>query len=69
MIVCDLTHLDVPPSDWYIGRGISSWFQNLFDARRKIAARKDYNEERPHGSLGYRTPKEFAAHTPGFYRI
>ncbi len=39
-----------------------SWFQNLFDARRKIAAwRTDYNQERPHSSLGYRTPKEFAA--------
>ena len=39
-----------------------SWFQNLFDARRKIAAWKiEYNEERPHSSLGYRTPKEFAA--------
>jgi putative transposase len=39
-----------------------SWFQNLFDARRKIAAwRKEYNEERPHSSLGYQTPKEFAA--------
>ena len=38
-----------------------SWFQNLFEARRKIAAwRKEYNEERPHSSLGYRTPKEFA---------
>ena len=38
-----------------------SWFQNLFDARRKIAAwRKEYNEERPHSSLGYLTPKEFA---------
>jgi putative transposase len=38
-----------------------SWFQNLFDARRKIAAwRKEYNEERPHSSLGYCTPKEFA---------
>jgi putative transposase len=38
-----------------------SWFRNLFDARRKIAAwRKEYNEERPHSSLGYRTPKEFA---------
>ena len=38
-----------------------SWFQNLFDARRKIAAwRKEYNEERPHSSLGYKTPKEFA---------
>ena len=39
-----------------------SWFQNLFDARRKIAAwRKEYNEQRPHSSLNYRTPKEFAA--------
>jgi len=48
-----------------------SWFQNLFDARQKIAAwRKEYNEERPHSSLGYRTPKEFAAQmeTKSFYR-
>ena len=38
-----------------------SWFQNLFDARRKIAAwRTEYNEERPHSSLGHQTPKEFA---------
>ena len=38
-----------------------SWFQNLFDARRKITAwRKEYNQERPHSSLGYRTPQEFA---------
>ena len=38
-----------------------SWFQNLFDARRKIAKwRKEYNEERPHSSLGYLTPKEFS---------
>ena len=45
-----------------------SWFQNLFDARRKIAAwRKDYNKERPHSSLGYKTPKEFAAQAVGFY--
>jgi len=47
-----------------------SWFQNLFDARRKIAAwRIEYNEERPHSSLGYRTPKEFAAHTASFCRV
>jgi transposase InsO family protein len=47
-----------------------SWFQNLFDARRKIAIwRKEYNEERPHSSLGYKTPKEFAeAHAVGRYR-
>jgi putative transposase len=38
-----------------------SWFQNLFDARRKIALwRIEYNEARPHSSLAYRTPKEFA---------
>ena len=45
-----------------------SWFQNLFDARRKIAAwRIEYNEERPHSSLGYKTPSEFAAQAAGFY--
>jgi transposase InsO family protein len=46
-----------------------SWFQNLFDAKRKIAVwQKDYNEDRPHSSLGYRTPKEFAAaQAAGFY--
>ena len=46
-----------------------SWFQNFFDARAKIAAwRKEYNEERPHSSLGYKTPKEFAeAQATGFY--
>lgn len=39
----------------------ASWFQNLWDARRKIAAwRTEYNEQRPHSSLGYRTPMEFA---------
>jgi putative transposase len=38
-----------------------SWFGNLFEARRKIAAwRTEYNRERPHSSLGYRTPEEFA---------
>jgi putative transposase len=44
----------------------ASWFQNLFDARRKIAAwREEYNEERPHSSLGYRTPAAFAAAVRG----
>jgi putative transposase len=39
-----------------------SWFQNLFDARRKIAAwRTEYNGARPHSSLGYLTPNEYAA--------
>jgi hypothetical protein len=46
-----------------------SWFQNLFDARRKISAwRIEYNEQRPHSSLGYKTPREFAvAEAAGFY--
>jgi putative transposase len=40
----------------------ASWFGNLFDARRKIGEwRVEYNEERPHSSLGYKTPNEFAA--------
>lgn len=40
----------------------ASWFQNLFDARRKLAEwKEEYNERRPHSSLGYRTPAEFAA--------
>ena len=39
----------------------ASWFRNLFDARVKIANwRKEYNEVRPHSSLDYRTPNEFA---------
>ncbi len=39
----------------------ASWFANLFEARRKIGAwRKEYNEERPHSSLGYVAPAEFA---------
>ena len=39
-----------------------SWFQNLFDAKRKGAAwKREYNEERPHSSLGYLTPHEYAA--------
>ena len=40
----------------------ANWFRNLMDARAKITAwRDEYNGERPHGSLGYRTPNEFAA--------
>ena len=54
-------------SDLFNGRlreeGLNvSWFQNLFDARRKVAAwRKEYNEEGPHSSLSYRPPAEFTA--------
>ena len=46
-----------------------SWFTNLFDARRKVTDWKvEYNEQRPHSSLGYRTPAEFArvALTPSY---
>lgn len=40
----------------------ASWFRNLFDARRKIASwQDDYNQNRPHSSLGYRTPNEFGS--------
>jgi putative transposase len=36
------------------------WFTSLADARRTIEAwRRDYNEVRPHRSLGYQTPAEF----------
>lgn len=37
----------------------SHWFTSLADARQTIEAwRIDYNTERPHSSLGYRTPEE-----------
>lgn len=40
-------------------------FESLAAARRLTAAwREDYNHHRPHGSLGYRTPAEFAARCP-----
>jgi transposase InsO family protein len=44
----------------------ANWFENLADARSKIKAwRLDYNQARPHSSLAYRTPEEFArAWTP-----
>lgn len=38
------------------------WFEDLVHARQVIADwRKDYNEHRPHSSLGYQTPAAFAA--------
>ena len=40
----------------------ASWFGNLWEARQRIAAwKEEYNEERPHSALGYRTPAAFAA--------
>ena len=39
-----------------------NWFTSLEEARDIIEDwRVDYNEERPHSSLGYQTPSEFAA--------
>ena len=41
-------------------------FLSLDDARAKIEAwRRDYNQQRPHGSLGHLTPDEFATHRQG----
>jgi putative transposase len=40
----------------------ANWFSTLADARQKIEAwREDYNEQRPHSSLGYLPPRVFAA--------
>ena len=37
------------------------WFGSLAEARRIVEAwRLDYNQARPHSSLDYRTPEEFA---------
>ena len=37
------------------------WFGTLAEAKRRIEAwRQQYNESRPHRSLGERTPSEFA---------
>jgi putative transposase len=39
----------------------ANWFTSLRDARRKIETwRQDYNEQRPHSSLNYLPPAEFA---------
>ncbi|SEG89676.1 putative transposase [Marinobacterium lutimaris] len=38
------------------------WFEDLAHARRLISEwRVDYNEQRPHSSLDYQTPLEFAS--------
>ena len=40
----------------------ANWFLNLADAKQKIDAwRIAYNTERPHSSLAYRTPQEYAS--------
>ena len=39
----------------------ANWFTSLQDARSKLEDwRRDYNEQRPHSALNYRTPAEFA---------
>src|SRR5208337_13651 len=39
-----------------------SWFRTLNDVRRTVDRwRQEYNYERPHSSLAYKTPREFAA--------
>ncbi len=41
------------------------WFVTLVQARAILAAwRRHYNEERPHSSLGNRTPRDFVAGLP-----
>jgi putative transposase len=40
----------------------ANWFVNIMDAKQKIECwRREYNGERPHSSLAYRTPSEYAA--------
>jgi len=47
-----------------------NWFSSLADTREKIEQwRQDYNEARPHSSLQYRTPVEFAAQTAASFEI
>lgn len=39
----------------------ANWFLNVVDAKEKIEHwRVEYNSDRPHSSLAYRTPEEFA---------
>jgi hypothetical protein len=38
-----------------------NWFRNLYEARARTANwRENYNTVRPHSSLAYRTPDDFA---------
>jgi putative transposase len=39
----------------------ANWFLNILDAKQKIESwRVEYNTKRPHSSLAYRTPNEYA---------
>jgi putative transposase len=43
----------------------ANWFRTLREAQEKVERwRSEYNRERPHSSLGYLTPIEFAARAP-----
>lgn len=43
----------------------ANWFVTLQDAKEKIEAwRCEYNNERPHSSVGYLAPAVFAARDP-----
>lgn len=45
-----------------------NWFSNLYEARDVIEQwRMEYNHLRPHSSLGYLTPEEYAAKLAGGY--
>ena len=51
-----------PAQDRQAGQLNAHWFLSLAGARAKIEAwRRDYNESRPHMSLGWLTPVEYAA--------
>jgi putative transposase len=46
------------------------WFRTLNDVRVTLAGwRQEYNCERPHSSLGYRTPEEFRLATTGYANV
>src|SRR5271167_3490576 len=45
-----------------------NWFSSLADARQKIEQwKQDYHQLRPHSSLQYRTPTEFAAQSAAIF--
>jgi hypothetical protein len=47
-----------------------NWFIDLADARQNIEDwRQDYNQQRPHSALDYRTPEEFAKLAGSSYGI
>ncbi len=48
----------------------ASWFLSMADAQQRINEwRIDYNEDRPHSSLGNLTPSDFAAQLNPFRKV